>query len=125
MIAVMLAIVSATANAQGLSPMREEFATYTDQFAVRLKAQNPYATPQRFSVAVYEQDWRASTARALTPFISLPPHETASFLVIGDNPQDEPRTIFVCLTSQPFVSGRGPAVRGEVCGNYRILRRRP
>ncbi|MEE2690062.1 MAG: hypothetical protein VX640_00855 [Pseudomonadota bacterium] len=111
-------------NTQGLAPMRQDFATYADQFAIRLTARNPYPTAQRFSVTVYEEDWRISAARALAPVLTIAPNETVSFLVAGDTDEREARAIHVCIRSAPFVGEGGASIRGEVCGRYRILQRR-
>ncbi|MEQ8179279.1 MAG: hypothetical protein RIC52_01180 [Amphiplicatus sp.] len=112
------------ALAQGLSPMRQDFATYADQFAIQLKARNPYPATQRFSVSVFEADWRRSEACAVTPVLTVPPGETVSFLVAGETDAREARTIYVCVLSAPFADGNGASVRGEVCGKYRIMQRR-
>ncbi|NJO38680.1 MAG: hypothetical protein HC871_15080 [Rhizobiales bacterium] len=116
-------LLAAPAAAQGLSPMTEDFATYANEFAFRLNAKNPYHTAQRFSVAVYEADWRPSSAAPLAPHVTVPPGETVSFLVRGETDSREIRTLYVCVRSEPF-HGAGSAIRGEACGRYRILQRR-
>ena len=124
LILIILLFAPATAAAQGLAPMRQDFATYADQFAIQLKARNPYPTAQRFSVSVFEDDWRRSDARAVTPVLTVPPGESVSFLVSGETDERAARTLYVCVLSAPFADGKGASVRGEACGKYRILQRR-
>ncbi len=124
LIAAVFLLAAAPAAAQGLSPMRQDFATYADQFAIRLQTRNPYPNAQRFSVSVFEADWRPSEARALTPVLTVPPGESVSFLVAGETDARAARTIYVCVLSAPFADGNGASVRGEVCGKYRIMQRR-
>lgn len=121
MIALLAAAYAAPSAAQSLSPMTDTVVTYQDVFALQLKARNPYATPQRFFIRVLNDDGSAARARALPPVLTLPPGETASFFVWGDSVQQE--KVMVCATSEPFSTGAGTLVKGEVCGKYAIIRR--
>jgi len=108
--------------AQALSPMKLQVTTYSDLFALRLKAYNPYESAQRFTVRIFNEDGGLAQGVTVTaPVISLPPGETAGFYVWGESPVG--RRILVCLTSQYFTTGQGAQMRGEVCGKYYITRR--
>jgi hypothetical protein len=105
--------------AQALSPMKGDVTTYTDRFALNLKAYNPYATAQRFTVRILNEDrGPARGVTATTPVIVVPPGEAAGFYVWGESPGD--RRILVCLMSDYFATGEGAKMRGEVCGKYNI-----
>ncbi|GJL90482.1 hypothetical protein [Hyphococcus sp.] len=105
--------------AQALSPMQKEVWTYTDRFALQLKALNPYATPQRFSITVRDEGGvQLPDVMISAPSFSLPPGEIGTFYVWGA--ATERRRIVVCVTSQAFSTGAGAPVRGEVCGKYDI-----
>ena len=108
------------AAAQALSPMTKEVWTYTDRFALQLKAFNPYPTTQRFSVSVRDEDGNAFPDVKISALsFSLPAGETGGFFVWGAAP--ERRRVVVCVTSQLFSTGAGAPVRGEVCGKYDIV----
>lgn len=120
LIVFLLSLINVSANAQALTPMRDEIATYTDRFALRLEAINPYDTPQQFSIAVYDKDFEPTVAVALSKEIIVPPGERASFLVLGSAHHDQ---IYVCVGASPMRGRAGAQIRGEVCGKYDIVRR--
>ena len=114
-------LASGQAAAQALSPMTGQVRTYTDRFALQLKAFNPYATGQRFRVTFYDESGAAvNDVRSAAPVIYVPPGEEASFYVWGASTQR--RQIHICVTSPYFLNGVGAQMRGEVCGKYDIVR---
>ncbi len=109
------------AAAQALSPMTGEVRTYTDRFALQLKAFNPYERAQRFQLAFYDETGaRFADVQSAAPVIYVPPGEEVSFYVWGMAAQR--RRINICVTSPYFLDGVGSQVRGEVCGRYDIVR---
>lgn len=116
---ILFLLLPQAAWAQALSPMQKEVWTYSDRFALQLRALNPYATPQRFSVRVLAEDGEAlSDVFVSSSGFSLPPGEAGTFYVWGAAP--ERRRIVVCVSSQLFSDGAGAQVKGEVCGKYVI-----
>jgi hypothetical protein len=116
---ILLLLAPLPALAQALSPMQREVWTYTDRFALQLKALNPYTTAQRFIVRVQDVDGgEVSDVMISTPAFSLPPGEVGTFYVWGA--ASERRRIVVCVSSQLFSDGAGAQVKGEVCGKYDI-----
>ncbi|WDI32986.1 hypothetical protein PUV54_07220 [Hyphococcus flavus] len=110
------------AFAQALAPMEKSVTTYTDRFAVQLKAYNPYPSAQRFQVRILNEDGGPARGVAATAHtLIVPPNDIAGFYVWGESPVS--RHIEVCLTSQFFATGEGAMMRGEVCGKYIITRR--
>ena len=109
------------AIAQALTPMSGEVKTYTQTFALQLKAFNPYGTAQKFSIKVLDENGADAPEIEITaPHMSLPPHETGAFYVWGD--AGAHKQITVCVTSQYVFNGVGAQIRGEVCGKYDITR---
>ena len=116
---ILLLLAPFPAFAQALSPMQKEIWTYTDRFALQLRALNPYSTSQRFSVLVRDEHGAAiDDVKISAPSFSLPPGEMGTFYVWGA--ASERRRIIVCVTSQLFSTGAGAPVKGEVCGKYDI-----
>ncbi len=99
--------------------MQKEVWTYSDRFALQLSALNPYATAQRFTISLRDEEG-AELADVFTSasHFSLPPGEAGTFYVWGA--ALERRRIVVCVSSQLFSNGAGAPVRGEVCGKYDI-----
>lgn len=121
LILLTLVFASGPVMAQALTPMSGSVKTYTDLFALQLKAFNPYDSAQKFTIAVFNESGVAIDDIQITaPAMSLPPHETGSFYVWGDASAYE--RIVVCLTSAFFSTGAGAQLRGEVCGKYEIIR---
>ncbi len=109
------------AAAQALSSMTGEVKTYSDRFALQLKAFNPYDTAQRFRLTFYDAGGGpVSDVRSAAPVIYVPPGQEVSFYVWGMAPSR--RRINICVTSPYFLNGVGAQMRGEVCGRYDVIR---
>ncbi|MEX6632924.1 hypothetical protein [Hyphococcus lacteus] len=109
------------AMSQALSPMNGEVKTYTDVFALQLKALNPYDSAQQFSVRILDdQGAPVKDVQMARSILNLPPSATNAFYIWGKVAAE--RRIMVCLTSPYFSNGVGAQIRGEVCGKYHITR---
>ncbi|MGV6819152.1 MAG: hypothetical protein ACWA5T_01490 [Parvularcula sp.] len=112
------------AAAQSMTPMKADIVTFSDRAAVRVYVRNPYARAQRFDMEVYDPDGRISSdALISSQRVSLAPGAQSSVLVITPLQGQPTREVIICATSMPFY-GSGNGVRGQVCGNYRIIQRR-
>lgn len=112
------------AAAQSMTPMKADIVTFSDRGAVRVYVRNPYARAQRFDMEVYDPDGRVSgDALVSSKRVSLAPGAQSSVLVITPLKGLRRRDVVICATSMPFY-GSGNGVRGQVCGNYRIIQRR-
>ena len=101
--------------------MQGEVKTYTDRFAMQLKAFNPYQSAQRFKLTFYNAEGApVSDVRSAVPVIYVPPGESVSFYVWGA--VSARRELNVCVTSPYRLDGVGAQIRGEVCGRYDIVR---
>lgn len=116
--------VGSPAVAQSLSPMRANVVTFGEVSAVRTSLRNPYTTARRFDIEVFDLDWqKVENAQLTRASLSLAPGANTSILAMVPVGEADERQVYVCATSRPFQRSSA-GLRGQVCGRYRLIRRR-
>ncbi|NNU17609.1 hypothetical protein HK107_14855 [Parvularcula sp. ZS-1/3] len=120
---VLSALLAGPAAGQTLRPMEGRVVTFAERAAVRAFVTNPYAMPRRFTVNAFDASWQPiKEARFPRSDFILGAGGERSILAIIPSPDEEGEPIYICATAEPL-KARGAAVKGRVCGRFRILRR--
>jgi hypothetical protein len=115
--ALSLALMSSSASAQALSPMRGTVKSFTDTFAVRVFPANPYGHRIRIEVKVYDQDFHLVNARVSPPVFTLGGNTSRPVTVLIPFDGASERKIRVCAESVPF-PGKTSNIKAQICGKF-------
>ena len=116
-VAVLLLALTGAANAQSLSPMRNEGDTPSLVKGFKLYVGNPYRTRMTFEVMPMDTKFRVLAADAAINFpeITMAPGTTRQVIVtFRIDPEVKERTIGVCVQPKAIEG----TVMPRVCGTY-------
>ncbi|NNE57745.1 MAG: hypothetical protein HKN36_06520 [Hellea sp.] len=113
----------ASAQAQLLAPMKKDVSSFSENFIVKVMIKNPYKSPQRSYVQVYDENWNElETAVLSRKFAILGSGHGLSVTAIVPFDGEQKRRIYICHSIVPTTNGKGASYRGEVCGKYTATR---
>jgi hypothetical protein len=120
-IAVTLALgagaLHAPASAQSLQPMRGEYKSVSDQFAVRVFPGNPYAHRMLVEVHVYDDAFREIDAQVYPREVLLASQDSRSVMVVVPFEGRAERRVRICAESLPNIQST-TRLRTQVCGKF-------
>lgn len=116
MAVVALTSVSA-ASAQGLSPMRAEVKSFSDQFAVRVFPMNPYEQRIKVQIKVYDDTFQPVAANVIPAEAILASQDSRSVMVVVPFEGASQRRVRICAESIPFATAT-TKLRTQVCGKF-------
>lgn len=113
----MAALMPSGAQAQSLTPMRGEVKSFTDQFAVRVFAMNPYNKRMKIEVKVYDDTFRPVGAVVLPGEAMVGAQDSRSVMVMVPFDGQPQRRVRICAESVPFKT-ETTSLRTQVCGKF-------
>ena len=114
---LMAVSMSNAAHAQSITPMRGEVKSFTDRFAVRVFAMNPYNKRMKVEVKVYDETFKAVEAIVLPSEAMVGAQDSRSVMVMVPFDGQRERRIRICAESVPFTT-QTSRLRTQVCGKF-------
>ena len=111
------AVMPSAASAQSITPMRGEVKSFTDKFAVRVFAMNPYNKRVKIEVKVYDDTFRPVGAVVLPSEAMVGAQDNRSVMVMVPFDGQQQRRVRICAESVPFAT-QTTRLRTQVCGKF-------
>ncbi|WOI52784.1 hypothetical protein [Parvularcula sp. LCG005] len=117
-------LLTGTAFAQSLLPMKADIVTFAERGNISITLQNPYERAKRFTLEAYDMDWQPlPDIQMVRRQVSMAPGGSIGlYFFVPQREAEEARMLFICATSNPTF-GAGTGMRGRVCGKYRVVYR--
>ena len=119
-----LAMLSITAQAQSVTPMRGTVTSFTDEFAMRIFPTNPYSQRIPIEIHVYDQDFYEIDARISPSKFILPAGGSRKVTVVIPFDGLTERRVRICTESVPFprqsfsIPQQQTTIRTQICGRF-------
>lgn len=110
-------LLTSSADAQSLSPMRAVVTSMADQFAVRVFPGNPYAKRVQITIKVFDQNFREIRAQVRPRVFFVEAGGRRPVTVVVPFEGRFSRKVRICAETTPYLE-KQTRLRGQVCGRF-------
>lgn len=111
-------LLSATAEAQQVSPMELSVTSYSDRFLARLDVANPYADMREFQIIAFDETGKPVEVWTDAARFSLRSGARRRVLISAAFEGERNRRVLVCAETV-LPGGEGATIRAQVCSKVK------